>query len=344
VTKVSSSFAFLLTALYPFAFHTTMAVTISNKDRAKKAKQTPVEPAPDLSHYVAPREGSEGVKAFAIWMVGMLVLCAGLTLSPLQGVGIGIFIWWLTAVLAYFVIAPRLMLRRLHLHPEDKITSRKHPRLDTVLSKGSAMVGIPEPEGYVEEEGHPQVQILGNKPPFFLHVTQAGVDMLQPAELDCLALRCLVHTRQGHVRRLSLLRFLNGTPPAARILAWPVLIYAVLLRTGWQEQAEQTADRLTLLLVKNSKLLISAILKQVVATDPEIVAQNITSQDVDNYIKQSGLISASGSEILTQYKMGSAIHDNPYLEQRIQSLRDWGNSPEYAAALEKLAQARSPKA
>ncbi|HEX8236854.1 MAG TPA: hypothetical protein VF600_12930 [Abditibacteriaceae bacterium] len=308
-----------------------MAVTVKIEDRNKSS----AAPVPELSDYAVPGERGEGTKSFLIWFILMLVLSAvPVVLDPI--IGIGIFAWWVLASFAYFIIAPRMVLRRLRLHgTEFLITSKKHPRVKTLLSKGSAMIGVPEPEGFLTNETVSRVHVIGGQP--FIVVTRGAADLLLPPELDCLALRCLVHIRLNHVRRLTLLQFLGDTPPAVRILAWPVVLYGSLLRLNWQDMAEQSADRLTLLLVKNPKLLMSSILKQFASCDPAMQAQGITIEDVDKYIKQGGLIGNSGVEISTQYKIGSAIQDNPFLDTRMHALTAWVNSPEYVGALEKMA-------
>jgi hypothetical protein len=138
-----------------------------------------------------------------------------------------------------------------------------------------------------------------------------------------------------------LLQFLSDTAPTARILVWPAVLYGVLLRAFWLESAEQSADRLTLLLMKNSKILLSALLKQQAASDPIMQEMRITSTDVDNFVRQEGEIGFAGDEISTQYKIGSAIHENPYLEERVQAINRWAKSPEYREALKKLAETKA---
>jgi hypothetical protein len=165
--------------------------------------------------------------------------------------------------------------------------------------------------------------------------------MLQVTELDCLVIRALVQQRQRQVRRHMLVQLLAYTHPAARFLAWPIAIYAGLLRAFWSDLADQTADRLTLLIMKNDKLLMGAILKQFAASDPLMMENNVTAEDVDNYIKQGGIIDTSGSSISTQYKIGSSISANPFIEDRVTALRSWASSIEYREALRSLAEARA---
>jgi Zn-dependent protease with chaperone function len=313
-----------------------MPVTVKIEDRAKRDAQKAAGPPAQLDDYVHPGERSEGMKAFALWMLFIVVLVAGFSVAPAtRNIGVGIFAWWLLACLGYFFVGPQIVLRRLRVHGNDVIINGKtQPRLKTVLTKGSAILGVAEPEAFLLPEGIPQVRIFGR--PTFVLLTQATLDLFQPTEVDVHLLRALIHERQNHTRRLTLLKFLNDTPPAARILVWPVGLYAFFLRMWWTEVAEMTADRLALLLVKNHKLLQSALIKQHAATDPLMQEHEITAQDVDNYIKQAGLIGLQGHEISTQYKLGQAIHENPYLEDRLQQLKDWAESEEFQEAVRKL--------
>lgn len=319
-----------------------MPVTVKIEDRVKEGMPAPA----DLADFESPGERSEGTKTFFIWLLLMFVLAGGLTAgSATKEIGLGIFAWWLFSCLAYFVMAPRTLLRRLRLHgSEIKLTSKTHPRIKTTLSKGSSLLSVDEPESFVLDEGVSQIRILGSTKPYYIVITQGTLKYLQPAEIDCLVIRSLVQSRLGHVRRLTLLRFLNDTPPAMRLLAWPVNFYGFLLRHWWQDQAEKSADRLTLLLVKNHKLMMSAFIKQHAVSDPLMQEQNISAEDVDSFVRQGNIIGMQGAEISTQYKLGQAIHENMYLEDRLQALEDWARSPDHKEALEKLAATRAGKA
>ncbi|MDF2441764.1 MAG: hypothetical protein JWN98_2748 [Abditibacteriota bacterium] len=320
-----------------------MPVTVQIEDRVKKTAGA--TPPAELGDYVEPSERGEGLKALLIWLLSILVVSAVLSIAEgSRPFGIGVFVWWLVSVFAYFIVAPRLVLRRLRMHgAEYEITAKKYPRLKTLLSKASTLLGVSEPESFLASEGVSQVRLMGRKDPYFLVITQATCELLQGPELDCLVLRSLVQARQGHGARLMLLQFLNDTPSAVRLLVWPVALYGFLLRTFWLDLAERTADRISLLLIKNPKLLTSALLKQHVATDPIMQANDITARDVDNFIRQEGNIGMAGTEISTQYKMGSAIHENPYLEDRLQAISNWAKSPEFTEALKKLAETKAGK-
>ena len=319
-----------------------MPVTVKIEDKAKKLAAEAIAAAPDLSDYATPDERSEGTKAFLIWFVAMLLLSVGLIAAPgTQLVGLVIALWWIVSCAIYFYFMPRAMLRRLHEQGAAvRIAAKNQPRLHTLLSKGSAMIGVAEPAGFLVNEPFSQVRIA-NFGGDFVVVTQAASDLLEPAELDCLVIRAMVHSRQNHVRRLMIIQLLADTPPALRFLAWPVSFYAGMLRMNWSDLAEQTADRLALLVIKHEKLLMSALLKQFSASDPLMRENNVTTQEIDSYITQGGKIDMSGSTVSTDYKIGSSIQANPYLEERVNALRAWAASKEFRAALAKLAEEKA---
>jgi hypothetical protein len=210
-----------------------------------------------------------------------------------------------------------------------------------MLLKGSALLGIEEPDAYMLPEGPAQLRIIGA--PHCIIVTAETASVLEPPELNCLLLRTMMHARQGHVRRLMLDTFIRDTPPVTRLLAWPVLIYAFLLRLWWQDLAHQTADRLTLLFTPNPELLKSAVLKLQVVNDPHMHEREITIDDVREYIEQHGAIGTAGQGISLQYKIGQAIHDDALLEGRIEDIDEWPKMPDFRAAVEKLQRAHATR-
>ncbi len=319
-------------------------VKIEDKERKRVAADAP--PPAQLSDYGAPGERSEGLKALFIWCAIMLMICGVPFVNPVtQPFGIGLTVWWLGSIFIYYSLVPRLLLRRLRLHgAEFEITSKKAPRLKAVLSKGSAMLGITEPEGFFTDEVVPQIRLMGRKDPYFFVANKGSAEVLTPPELDCMALRTLVHASQGHTARLMLIHSLDQTPALMRLLVWPANFYSSLLQMAWKDLAIHTADRLTLLLVKDHKLLLRGLLKMHAFNDPFMTEAEVTPEDIEEYVNQAGRISVQGTEISTQYKIGTAISANPFLDDRIQELNDWSRSQEFHNALEKLAEARTKNA
>ena len=311
-------------------------VTIQNRDKDA------VPPA-TLDDFEQTGERREGQKAFALWMLFIFVLVAGLYANPTTRVmGILIFSWWLGCCIWYFYLLPRELIKTLRLEQSAYLISGTHqPRLRETLAKSGRVLGMAAPESYLLPAGEPQIRAYF--PPAFLTITQSALELVEPAELDCLILRQIMHFRQKHVARLMMMQALREAPLWQRLLSWPVVLYAFFLRMWWIDLAQMSADRLTLLLVKNHKVISSALLKQYAATDVTMSEYKITSADVDSYMAQNGLISFEGQAISTQYRLGQAIRENPYLDERLHALSNYAESEEFKIALQKLADARAKK-
>ncbi len=187
-------------------------------------------------------------------------------------------------------------------------------------------------EKVILDLGEPSIKTLPNA--VILH--KDAFENLEPPEISALIVEALVDLRQGNARRLFLLEMLPKMAPTTKFLVWPVVIYARLLEAMWLPHARQNTDRLSMFMVKNPDLMVSAILKDYAAHDPKMQELGITSLDISNWIGQRGYIGASGKEISTQYKLGRAIHEDPPLEERLQRLQNWAKSPEFAAAAEEM--------
>lgn len=318
-----------------------MAVTVKIDDKKRAAQAAPGQPAPPppaaLNDFISPTEKTEGYKALGLWLAILCVICGPFWIrSESHPIAYGMTSWCVISSLIYLWIWPNLIARRLRVQKDGILNAQNQPRLKALLQKGSGLLGVSEPQTFLENEGAPRVLAL----PRYLVVRQAIFGLLEPDEVNCLVVRGLVHLRQHHARRLGVILLLSETERAVLLLMWPVVIYGSLLRAFWLKPAQETADRLALLLVKNHRLMISAILKEHAAIDPEMQEMEVTSADVTNYIAQSGHIGMEGREISTQYKLGRAIHENPVLEERLQSLSKWAESPNFKTAVQKLAEAR----
>ena len=315
-----------------------MPVTVKIEKRDEN-----VLPPATLDDFEHSNEQREGWKAFGLWMLFIFVLVAGLYANPTTRVtGILVLVWWLSCCAWYFYFAPKELIKQLRAQQSDRlISAQTNPHLCDVLNKGAALLGVAAPETYLLPDGSPQIRAY--HPPAFLTLTQSAVELVEPTELDCLILRQLMHFRQKHVARLMLINLLRDAPTPLRILSWPVGLYAFFLRMWWIDLAEQSADRLTLLIVKNHKVISSALLKQYAATDVTMSEYKITSGDVDSYMAQNGLISFEGQAISTQYRLGQAIRENPYLDERLHALSNYAQSEEFKIAVQRLADARAKK-
>lgn len=314
-----------------------MSVTVNIPDRNLQAVN-----AASLSDYAEPREKKEGARALLIWLAIIFGIAGFFALWPAtRQISFVLLGWWLACVLGFFVVAPALMRRRLRaLGTDAQVTSRTQPRLKTLLSKGSALLGIKEPEAFIEKANEFRLQMIGRQKSHFFVVSKTAQETLSEAELNLLTMRALIQARENHVARLNLLAFLNQWQPLLRFLVWPAKLYGTLLGLGWEDAAHQSADRMVLLLKPDEKLLLAAVLKQHLANDPMMQEKQISNTDIDNFLRQGGVLHLEGSEVSTTYKLGSAIHENSTLEERIHAISHWVKAPEFQEAAQKLAAER----
>lgn len=325
-----------------------MAVTVKIDDKKKKAKAKPAPgqpaapPVEGLDDFLLPQEKTEGLKALGIWLGIMAFLCLPCWIwEETHPWATGMTLWGIIPSLLYLFVLPFFTLRRLRNAGDDtEISLKTNERLKKLMQKVSGILEIGEPEGFYEPEGAARIFSL----PGTVVVRKPVEKILEPDEVNCLVVRAMVEIRAGQARRLAVIHLMEETAPAVRILMWPVIIYTKILRAMWYPVAQKNADRLSLLLIKNTKLLVSAIVKEHAANDANMQELNVTTQDVTNWINQAGHIGMAGEEISIQYKLGRAIHEDPEFEDRIQALQKWGDSAQFKEALQKLAAQRSQNA
>lgn len=319
-----------------------MAVTIDTKKQKEKAAkklraEAPPEERPaEFDDYALPIVKKNGLIALGVWIGIMLVLCEPFWLnSDLIAFAIGMNAWWIISTVAYLFVGPNLIIRRLRVDgPEAEINEQTQPRLRALIRKGGGLLGVSGIEGFIEKEGIASTFAYPNA----IVIRKEIFSLLTPDELNCLAVRDLVHIRQHHARRMIMMHLIQvADPPILRYLVWPVTLYASLLRSMWVQHAQIECDRISILLIKNTKLMVSAIVKEYANRDENMKALNVTTQDVTNWIQQSGHIGMAGEEISTQYKLGRAIHEDTPLEERLQELQKWADSQDFKIAVQKLA-------
>ncbi|BCM93041.1 hypothetical protein IAD21_04928 [Abditibacteriota bacterium] len=310
-----------------------MAITVDTK--APKSKNTPTPVEEVIKTSLVPQDKQMGFVALGLWLAALVFLCGIWWVSEAtQPFAIGMPIWSVVAIGAYLLYGPNYLSNKLRSKGTGAaISMHNKPALKNLLSRAAPLLALKEPPALITEKEEPRSRVW----PSALLFNKSLFGVMDDSEASVLAVRGLAHQKLGHARRLGLLDLLDQTPTASKMLVWPVLIYARLLRQLWLPHAQRSADRLALLLIRNQPLMLSAILKEYAATDAGMQELGVTSQDVTNWISQKGHIGMKGEEISIQYKLGRAIHEAPILEERIQELERWNNSPDFKASVEKLA-------
>ncbi len=305
-----------------------------------------------ISRYADSRARSQGVLALALWLLLLATTVAACWHFDTLRAGNWILVAWTIASVAWvFFVLPMAELRSLRARGiEYSIDARQYPRLKTLLVKGSGNIGVREPTAYIRKNTHQNtdcsIRIAGFAPHWIV-VGQGATRDYQPPELDCLALRGLVHSLLGNVARLDALHRFGAMTFVHRVLVAPVAIYLLMLRALWPSHAEQNADRLTLLLVKNPRLLLNALTKDFVATHSRLRARGVSFGDVETFVKDGGLanhdlsnqkLSNRDGEQSAHGVLRKAIDEDVAFSARARNLTRWINSPQYVSALETLSQ------
>ncbi len=314
-----------------------MPITVSTKAPANtKGVPSPIEEVVETTRL--PQDKLMGLVSLGVWIAILLVACGVWDFfeSTSTTFGYGMPVWALLAILAYLVVGPGYLLGKLRSKGAAPISTRNKPTMSSLLARAAPLFAMPEPAAFVVERPSACTRVW----PTALLFSKPLFEVMDDNEASVLAVRGLAHQKLGHARRLAMLDLLDQTPTVTKILVWPVVIYARFLRQLWLPHAEQSADRLASLLIRNPLLMMSAILKEYAACDPAMQDFSITSADVTNWIAQKGHIGMKGEEISTQYKLGRAIHEAPVLEERLQELQRWNDSPDFKAAVDKLASAK----
>ena len=320
-----------------------MPVTLEIKDRSQVQRGSKGAPTPPEQAIIAAidiEEKRKGELALALWLGALVLACAPwyFISEATLPFAIGMPIWCVAAIVGFVLLAPRLALGPLEKNPKARVSSKNRAGLKNVLGKVAPILGQNEPEVFVDANS-PDATLrvfLGH-----LIVNEPLFGLMNESEVNVLAVRGVAHQRLGHARRLALMDTMDRLPsPLFKFLVWPVWIYTKLLDALWIHHAQQSADRVALLVIRNHSLMLSAIVKEKAANDAAMQELGVQSSDVTNWVTQKGHIGMEGKEISTQYKLGRAIHENPPFERRVLRLQKWSTSKEFEAAVEQLAKRR----
>ena len=318
-----------------------MPVQIEIKDRsaapARGTKGAPLPPEEAINSATDAEEKRKGATALLLWLVALAIFCLPwyfLSEATLP-FAIGMPIWAVASIAGFFMLAPRLELGPLEKDAKARISTKNRAALKNVLAKVAPILGEAEPEAFVDAHAEDaNLRVL----PKTLIVNEALYNVCNESEVNVLAVRGVAHQRLGHARRLMIMDTLERLPsPVFKFLVWPVWIYVRLLEALWIHHAQQSADRVALLVIRNHSLLLSAIVKEKAANDAHMKDLGVESSDVANWVAQKGHIGMEGKEISTQYKLGRAIHEDPPFEARLLGLQFWHASKDFETAVEKLA-------
>jgi len=296
---------------------------MATRVKIKKKKATPVGfRARDFAHPDERRAKLVGLGvSAAIFLVILGVLAATPIRLPLMAAWAG---WNLLAVIYFSLGANGAELRRLGGSAPAGL--REAPKLTCeAVEKQSSAVGVAA-DALLGREAQ-ELTTVGH----VIVVPQDLPKRLGPAEMWALVAREIGHIKAGHVTLLSLCRRVEDEKsPLLRGLGLP-LRWPIRALASWQWFAALTADRMSVLLTRDRRIVAAALLKQATAR-----VEGITTAEIDEYLSRHGSLAAQSSEVTTHFKLGEVLREREGLLLRLRGIAQYAESEEYGLARQRL--------
>jgi Zn-dependent protease with chaperone function len=214
-----------------------------------------------------------------------------------------------------------------------RVSATQCPRLYASLREACAILDMPVPELYVAQTPLVNAMTSGHDHPYII-LHSGLIDLLSDEEIMAVIAHELGHIKSGHVlyktmaRGISLLLQLIGdlTLGIGRLIG--VSLQGTLLE--WDRMAEFSADRASLLVVQDSQVVLSLMMK--------LAGGTLFKRDEMNaaeFLQQAELYRAVDVSVLDRlYKaMLVAPTTHPMLIVRASEIVKWGEGSEYANIL-----------
>ena len=144
-----------------------------------------------------------------------------------------------------------------------RITSDSFPDVFSAIKDYSEILGIDAPVAYLQRSSLPKIFCIGETDPVLI-VTTELVKLLLPEELRVMVAQALIHIHSNHLKSYMIRDLLHTASDNFGIFKSIVALPRMLLEE-WAVEAELTADRGMLVLIKDLDLILSAYGK--LATD-----------------------------------------------------------------------------
>jgi Zn-dependent protease with chaperone function len=214
-----------------------------------------------------------------------------------------------------------------------RVSSTQCPQLYGYLQEACVILDMPEPELYVAQHPVPNAYTSGCERPYIV-VTTGLLDLMNETEVLAVIAHELGHIKSGHVlyktmaRCISLLLTIIGdmTLGLGRLIGRS--LEAALLE--WDRKSEFTADRASLLVVQDSQVMLSLMMK--LAGGTLFQRDQMNAQE---FLKQADLYQDVDVNLLDRmYKllMVSAV-SHPLIIVRARESVNWAESQQYKEIL-----------
>lgn len=279
--------------------------------------------------------GLGGMLILFVWIVAMFLMFARTPAKTMQWQWVYLFLWPIAAVfIANYLSAKPRYAQIKKLGPQTRVRPNNHAELHTILTRQAGILGLEKlPRMYVVDDPSAVMYSLPGRPGAVI-ASKAVLAALTQDEFAALLARELGSHRAHNVRVGLAITWLQSSNPLLKILFLPLFIMSVFMR-GWRDIAELTADRAAILVTGNEALVNLAMVKSVIAQDPNAEVDN---QDLEAYVKGSADISSDSKQLERHYRIGQFIDSQPNMKERIEQIREYRKSDQAQKAFEKLAE------
>lgn len=206
-----------------------------------------------------------------------------------------------------------------------RVGPQQMPWLHTFVQRAATALEVEPPVTYIVRDARRDISLVGANTPMLLLNAEA-VSLLDRKELIFLIGHALGHLKCDHLLAQHIIASV-----VAALEEGPFLLKTIPLLPffEWIRQAEMSADRAGLLLVQDADIAATALLSLLRAVPAE--AEQI---DVESFLTQKA--EAEANRVLFQtipLLVAEAKLSVPFLATRVQALRTYANSPDYARLL-----------
>lgn len=313
---------------------------------ARKSKGTKRKPKVQITprDYRFPGEsniywtGVAGIFILFVWIVIMFLMFKKKASGLPEWQWAYLVLWPIGSILlANFLSARPRLVQIKKTGRQARVMSQTNPDLYNRLAEQSQLLGFNKQPGlYIMDDDAAFIHSIPGRPGSVI-ASKMLLNALTPDEFGALLAREL-GTLAAHNARLDLaITWIRNVNPLLKVALFPLLLMSMFMR-GWVDLTQLTADRAAVLLTDSESTVNLALVKQVIAQDPQA---DIGHEDLEAYLKGSADISADSAQLERHFRIGTFIEGQPNLKDRVEQIREYRKSDQGQRAFGKLAEMRS---
>ncbi len=218
-------------------------------------------------------------------------------------------------------------IRLLNVSSSVQVTDTQFPRVKHILDRVLDILDwSPAPTAFVSNNPFFNAGVYGVKEPFIV-LNSALLKSLDDDELYCAVAHEVGHIMSGHALYKTVLwmlvKFSLSALPIAGVLARPLL----MALAEWDRKSELTADRAALLALQSERENYNVLMKMAGGDD-------LSQMDINEFFRQAFEYDSQKTLLDSVYKLLNTVGEShPFPVIRLQELRSWAASGQYAAIL-----------